>query len=147
MKSKEQVMQRRLGVCAIALSLLGCSAQAHVSAKVGSSGGGAQTAGAEALKPRESNWDKEAREEAEVASRGAPSHETGAVQASDSGASAENVPAPAGKGRRGKKHSRAKPKKHHENGAEIAAAPDHDRGHGNDLDGVDEDNPGKRKKK
>src|ERR1044071_3503974 len=134
MKSKEQAMKRRLGVCAIALSLLGCSAQANVSAKAGSSEGGAQTAGAEALKPRESNWDKEAREEAEIASRGAPSHETGAVDATDDGASAENAVAPAAKGRRGKKHSRAKAKKE---GTDIAAASSES----------EQDNPGKRKKK
>lgn len=140
-------MTRSLGVLAIALSLLGCSAQAHVSASASTKG--AQTAGAEALAPRESTWEKESREEAMIAERaGTPAHESGAVDSAS--AAADGAIAP--KARGGKKHGRAKAKKHQNRGAQIAAAADdttsdRDRGHGNDLDRVDEDNPGKSKKK
>jgi hypothetical protein len=142
-------MTRRLGVLAIALSLLGCSAQASISA---SAGGAKTAAAAEPLKPRESAWEKEAREEAEIATRaGTPVPQT-EVAATDAAAPSETaaVSSPT-KARRSKKAARGKSKKNQDQGAEIAAAneeqPDHDRGHGNDLDGVDEDNPGKSKRK
>jgi hypothetical protein len=142
-------MKRRLGVLAIALSLLGCSAHASISA----SAGGAKTAAAEPLKPRESAWEKESREEAEIATRaGTPVPQT-EVAATDAAANETAAVTSPTKARRSKKaaHGRGKSKKNQGQGAEIAAAnesqPDHDRGHGNDLDGVDEDNPGKSKRK
>lgn len=140
---------KRLGVLAIALSLFGCSAHASISA----SAGGAKTAAAEPLKPRESDWEKENREEAEIATRaGTPVPQTEPVAATDGAAPSETAAVAPTKARRGKKsaHGRGKANKHNQ-GTEVAAAnegqPDHDRGHGNDLDGVDEDNPGKSKKK
>jgi len=119
-------MQRRLGVLAIALSLLGCSAQASVNARAGSGESGAQTAGAETLKPRESNWDKESREEALIAGHSAePMHETGAVEATHDGAAGDSAPGSATKARRSKKsaHNRGKAKKDN-GGTEIATAAD-----------------------
>jgi hypothetical protein len=143
-------MTRRLGVLAIALSLLGCSAHASISA----SAGGAKTAAAEPLQPRVSAWERENREEAEVATRaGTPVPQTEVAATDGASANETAAVAPPAKARRGKKaaHGRGKSKKHQDQGAEIAAAneeqPDHDRGHGNDLDGVDEDNPGKSKRK
>jgi hypothetical protein len=96
-------MNRRLGVLVIAVSLLGC-AQASGSPKGKSNAGAVETAGAEQLKPRESNWDKESREEAEIAARSAPAQESEAVAVADNTASSDDVaPAPASKARRNKK--------------------------------------------
>jgi hypothetical protein len=143
-------MTRRLGVLAIALSLLGCSAHASISA----SAGGARTAAAEPLEPRESAWQKENREEAEVATRaGTPVPQTEVAATNDAAANQTAAATPPSKARGSKKaaHGRGKSKKNQDQGAAIAAAnegqADHDRGHGNDLDGVDEDNPGKSKRK
>jgi hypothetical protein len=157
MRYTKQEMKRWLGVMAIALSLVGCSAQASLGASAssvrapgdGSPGG----SGAEALAPRESTYDRESREEALTSPPPVPA--TGELQEPD-GASADKPGHARGHhGARAKKAANnggpGKAKKKKDNGAEVAAVSsdveDHDRGHGNDVDGVDEDNPGKSKKK
>jgi hypothetical protein len=99
----EKAMNRRLGVLVLALSLLGC-AQTNASPKSKSNVGAVETAGAEPLAPRESAWDKESREEAEIAARSAPAQETEAVASVGNGTASDEVgPAPTPKQRRHKK--------------------------------------------
>jgi hypothetical protein len=147
MTNTKQTMKRHLAVSSLALSLLGCSAQASVQASGSTlaSDGSSGSSGSETLQPRESTFDREAREEEMIANReGAPAPSG----AGEPGAT-DQAKRAAGKHRGKKKaHDRraARGKGDQELAAASEPAADGDRGHGNDVDGVDEDNPGKSKK-
>jgi hypothetical protein len=101
-------MKRRLGVLAVAISLAACGSQATDASKPGTAGAtqtGTQTAGAEALQPTESTFDREAREEAVIATRnGTPMQELAAPESTVEEAKADE-PARAS-AKRGRRHAR-----------------------------------------